>query len=59
MRLKQCVLYERECMNCRECEMCDLDPDKVCDNCCLCLDEADYNGALISGIILEDNGAPE
>lgn len=35
---KECVLYDRECMGCLECEQCDLDPNKVCDNCGKCLD---------------------
>lgn len=30
---KQCVLYDRECIDCGECQRCDLDPDKICDNC--------------------------
>ena len=30
---QQCVLYDRECIGCLECETCDLDPNKVCDNC--------------------------
>lgn len=29
---KQCVLYDRECIDCGECQRCDLDPDKICDN---------------------------
>ena len=28
-----CVLYDRECINCGECDMCDLNPKKKCDNC--------------------------
>ena len=30
---KECVLYDRECIGCMECEICDLDPHKICDNC--------------------------
>ena len=29
MKNKQCVLYERECTGCLECEICDLDPNKI------------------------------
>ena len=36
---KQCVLYDRECIECGECNMCDLDPSKVCDNCGKCINE--------------------
>lgn len=40
---KECVLYDRECINCGECDICDLDPKKKCDNCGACLDmEDDY-----------------
>ena len=35
---QQCVLYDRECIGCMECETCDLDPNKICDNCGKCLD---------------------
>ena len=28
----RCVLYDRACIECGECNMCDLDPTKVCDN---------------------------
>ena len=34
---KQCVLYDRECIGCGECDRCDLDPDKICDNCMKCV----------------------
>ena len=31
--MKKCVLYDRDCIECGECDRCDLDPDKICDNC--------------------------
>lgn len=35
-------------------DRCDLDPDKVCDNCMKCvLSEADYRAIQIDGIELE------
>ena len=41
---KACVLYDRPCTNCGECDMCDLDPSKKCDNCGRCIDSGnDYN----------------
>lgn len=53
--MKECVLYDRECINCGECDMCDLDPNKVCDNCGKCIDGAnDYNAVKITKII-DDN----
>ena len=54
---KQCVLYDRECIECGECNMCDLDPSKVCDNCgkCIGLDEnLDYRAIRVDGIVSED-----
>ena len=41
---KECVLYDRACINCGECDMCDLNPKKVCDNCGKCIESGDdYN----------------
>lgn len=54
---KQCVLYDRECIECGECNMCDLDPSKVCDNCgkCIGLDgNLDYRAIRVDGIVSED-----
>ena len=48
---KECVLYDRECIGCGECDRCDLDPDKICDNCMKCVNgEAEYRGIKIDGI---------
>lgn len=33
----KCVLYNRNCINCGECEKCDLNADKICDNCMKCV----------------------
>ena len=35
--MKQCVLYDRECIDCGECDRCDLDPNKICDICMKCV----------------------
>lgn len=51
---KECVLYERECIGCMECEICDLDPKKICDNCGKCLDIRDDAVIKIDGIIIDD-----
>jgi len=32
-----CVLYDRECIDCGECDNCDLDSSKHCDDCGKCL----------------------
>ena len=42
METQKCVLYDRDCIGCLECEMCDLDPNKVCDNCGKCLNIQDF-----------------
>ncbi len=50
---KECVLYDRECIDCGECDRCDLDPEKICDNCGKCLDIRDDAVIKIDKIILE------
>ena len=41
--MKKCLLYDRECIDCGECDRCDLNPDKICDNCMKCvMGEAEY-----------------
>ena len=52
---ESCVLYDRECINCGECEMCDLDPLKICDNCGKCIDMKDYAAIKIDSISDKDN----
>lgn len=44
---EKCVLYDRECINCGECEFCDLDPTKLCDNCGKCLENMNMDYASI------------
>ncbi len=36
MESRQCILYDRVCQDCGECR-CDLDPEKICDNCMQCV----------------------
>lgn len=50
----KCVLYDRECIGCLECETCDLDPNKTCNNCGKCLDIKDDAIIKIDKIILND-----
>lgn len=51
---RQCVLYDRVCIGCGECDRCDLDPNKVCNNCMQCVNgTADYRAVSIDGIKLE------
>jgi hypothetical protein len=35
----KCTLYDRECVDCGECDACDLDSSKICDSCGKCLNE--------------------
>jgi len=49
---KECVLYERECIDCGECEMCDLIPTKVCDNCGKCINFQDVASIKIEKIYM-------
>lgn len=47
----RCLLYDRDCIECYECETCDLDQNKICDNCGKCLDFKDDAVILIDKII--------
>lgn len=50
---KQCVLYDRPCTGCGECDYCDLNPIKLCDNCGKCLEaDKDYREIKIDGLIM-------
>ncbi len=51
----RCVLYDRECIGCLECEICDLNPAKICDNCGKCLDIKDDAVIKIDKIIVNDD----
>lgn len=51
----ECELYDRECIGCGECEICDLDPLKICDNCGKCLDIRDDAIIKIDKIIVEED----
>lgn len=52
---KACVMYDRDCINCGECEICDLDPNKKCDNCGKCIEDgADYSTVDVE--LINENG---
>ena len=56
---RRCVLYDRECIGCGECDHCDLDPGKICDNCMQCVkNDADYIGISIDDIVLRPGDSP-
>jgi len=49
-------------MECGECNMCDLDPTKICDNCKRCIglgDDTQYRAIKIDGIIDESMNSEE
>ena len=50
----KCVLYDRDCIGCFECETCDLDPNKICDNCGKCLDIQDVASIKIDKIYVSE-----
>ena len=55
---KMCVLDEyKECTGYGECEMCDLDPNKKCDNCMKCVnsESAEFRGIQIDNIEVPEN----
>lgn len=56
---KECVLYDRDCINCGECDVCDLDPKKKCDNCGACLEMDDEYSTVDVDLSFEDEGEPE
>lgn len=55
--MSKCVLYDRDCIDCGECDICDLEPGKICDNCGKCLSTGDeeYREILIDDILFEKN----
>lgn len=38
---KECLLYDRTCIKCYDCEKCDLDSTKRCNNCEKCLEQSE------------------
>ncbi|MDF2524267.1 MAG: hypothetical protein K0R31_1908 [Clostridiales bacterium] len=51
---EDCVLYDRTCIDCGECDICDLDSNKRCDDCGRCIDESeDYRILDIEEFIAE------
>ena len=55
--MKMCLLDEtKPCNGCGECDRCDLDPDKLCDNCMKCvIGEADYRAVSVDAIRIQDS----
>jgi len=60
MKKEKCELYDRDCIDCGECERCDLDPNKICDNCCRCIEsDSDYAEIIITDVITDPDKAKE
>lgn len=49
-----CVLEDRACTECGECDLCDRDPSKQCDNCGQCIEllDGDFAEIEIDDILL-------
>ena len=57
---KECVLYDRVCIECGECNYCDIDPTKICDNCKKCIDNgADFSAIRIDGVLTDEEAMGE
>lgn len=54
METQKCILYDRDCIGCMECEVCDLDPTKICDNCGKCLNVKDFATIKIDRIVTDN-----
>ena len=53
--MKNCILYDRECTDCKECEKCDINPEKICDNCGKCIESVDdFRAVKIDRIIIDE-----
>ncbi|ADL12694.1 hypothetical protein [Acetohalobium arabaticum] len=37
-KISECVLEHKPCTDCGECNYCDLDETKICDNCMECIE---------------------
>lgn len=55
MEKEMCILYDRECIDCGECDICDLDPNKFCDSCGKCLELGEYASIKITKILQSDD----
>lgn len=52
---EKCELYDRECINCGECDVCDLDPAKRCDDCGRCIEEVDDYRSITINDFMQQN----
>lgn len=56
-----CLLEDRECINCGACDICDLNPGKICDNCCDCIEDksSELRTVIIKKEDIEADEGPE
>lgn len=53
---EECVLYDRTCIDCGECDICDLDSSKHCDDCGECIKESgDYRTVDIEDFVIDED----
>ncbi len=51
--MKRCILEDRICTWCGDCEVCDLDKTKKCNNCGKCIDsDAEYRVIQVEDVLL-------
>lgn len=56
----KCLLYDRDCIDCGECDLCALNPEKRCDNCMQCVrSDADYSAIIIERVIDQPPGGDD
>ena len=54
MKRETCILEDKKCTDCGECNLCDLDAEKICDNCGKCIDsEAESRAIQVDGVYLD------
>lgn len=48
-----CIIEDRLCTECGECDHCEINAEEICDNCCQCINsEADFRGIEIDEILI-------
>ncbi len=57
--MNACVLEKtKNCTACGECDICDMNPLKLCDNCCKCIDggeSVDFAKIPVSKVMVEND----
>jgi hypothetical protein len=53
--MKKCVIEDKFCIECGNCNICDLDENKICDNCGKCIEPQDEYATIYIDEIIIDN----